>query len=221
MITTVRDIMTARVIAVREDATFREMAAMLRSSRVSAFPVIDRAGRVAGVVSEADLLAKAAGHDESQGFLDSVLHHREHEKAAGVTAGELMTSPAVTIGPDEPAQEAARRMASRRVKPLPVVSGTGHLVGIVSRADVLAVFDRTDDDIRREVTDTVILGSFLVDPRSLSITVHDGIVTSAGEPEADEVGHLMVTAVRHVEGVVAVRDRLRYTGEPLSRPTAV
>lgn len=212
--TTVRDIMTARVIAVREDATFKEMAAMLRASRISAFPVISAVGKVVGVVSEADLLPKEAAQDGEPGWLDGILHHRDREKAAAVTAAELMTSPAVTIGPDEPVSAAARLMRDRRVKRLPVVNVTGYLIGIISRADVLSVFGRADDDIRAEVTEEIILRGFLVDPDTLDISVRDGIITLAGRPESDEVGLRIAETVRHVEGVVAVRDRLSYAGEP-------
>jgi CBS-domain-containing membrane protein len=123
-----------------------------------------------------------------------MLHHREHEKAAGVTAGELMTIPPVTIGPDVPAQEAARLMYVRRVKRLPVVNGAGHLIGIVSRVDVLAVFSRPDREIRTEITGDLILERFLADPAALEVTVHDGIVTISGQPETDEVSRQIATA---------------------------
>jgi CBS domain-containing protein len=123
----------------------------------------------------------------------------------------------VTIGPDAPAQEAARLMYDRRVKRLPVVNGTGHLIGIVSRVDVLAVFSRPDREIRTEITGDLLLERFLVDPAALEVAVRDGIVTIAGEPETDEVGREIVAAIRHVEGVVAVRDRLRYSDK--LRPT--
>jgi CBS domain-containing protein len=210
MSTTVHGIMTERVVAVREDAQFKEMAAVLRWSRVSAFPVIDRDGIVVGVVSEGDMLAKLSAQTDNPGWFDELLHHREHQKSAGVTAQELMTSPAVTIGPDEPVQKAARLMYDRRVKRLPVVNRTGHLIGIISRVDLLSVFSHSDEDIRGEITDQVLLGGFLVDPQSLDVTVRDGIVTIAGQPETDEVGHEIIKALRHVEGVVAVRDRLSY-----------
>jgi CBS domain-containing protein len=211
MSTTVHDVMTERVVAVREDAQFKEMAAVLRWSRVSAFPVIDRHGRVVGVVSEGDMLAKLSDQADNPGWLDELLRHREHQKSAGVTAGELMTSPAVTIGPDAPLQKAARLMYDRRVKRLPVVNQTGNLIGIISRVDLLSVFSRPDDSIRREIADQVLLGSFLVDPQVFDLTVRDGIVTIGGRPETDEVGHEIIRAVRHVEGVVSVRDRLSYT----------
>jgi CBS domain-containing protein len=206
--------MTARVIAVRADARFKEMAATLCSSRISAFPVVDSDNTVIGVVSEADLLANPADQDGPQGWLDDVMRHREHEKAAGLTAGELMTSPAVTIGPDAAVPEAARLMYERRVKRLPVVNASGHLIGIVSRVDVLAVFSRPDREIRAEIIDHLLLEEFLVDPAPLEVTVHDGIVTIAGQPETVEVGRDIVTAIRHLEGVVAVRDRLRPAPEP-------
>lgn len=210
--TIVWEVMTARVVAVRSDASFKEMAARLRELRVSGFPVIDAGGRVVGVVSEADMLIKEAGPAGRRGLFPGRWRHRQHDKAAAATAAELMTSPPVTIGPRAPAAEAARLMYDRGVKRLPVVNETRHLVGIVSRADVLSVFTRPDEEIRREVTGTVILGSFLVDPARFQVTVRDGIVTLAGRPETDEVGRGIVDAVRRVEGVVAVRDRLAYAG---------
>jgi hypothetical protein len=96
MRSTVREIMTTRVIWVRRDASFREMAAALRSHRVSAFPVLDDAGRVIGVVSEADLLAKEVVGAEPEGvpaMINGILHRRDAEKARGITAGDLMTPP--------------------------------------------------------------------------------------------------------------------------------
>jgi CBS-domain-containing membrane protein len=94
----VRDVMTTRVVAVRRDASFKEMAAMLRSSRISAFPVVDDARRVIGVVSAGDLLVKEAVQADGTSLIAALRHFREDDKAAGITAGDLMTSPAVTIG---------------------------------------------------------------------------------------------------------------------------
>jgi hypothetical protein len=107
MKTTVKDVMTTRVIWVRPEASFKEMAARLRENRVSAFPVIDQDDKVIGVVSEADMLAKEALAGEPT-VLDSILHHRDQEKARGTTAGDLMTSPLVTITPEDTISRAAR-----------------------------------------------------------------------------------------------------------------
>jgi CBS domain-containing protein len=190
--------MTTSVVAVRQDASFKEMAAMLRSRRISAFPVIDDAGRVVGVVSEGDLLVKEAVNADGTSLLAALRHVREDDKVAGITAGDLMTAPAVTVGPD---------MYDRRVKRLPVVNSAGRLVGIISRVDVLAVFSRPDADIRDEVIKQLLPGILPAAPGALKVAVRDGIVTISGEPQSDQLTHAILDAVRHVEGVVAVRDR--------------
>ena len=205
---TVRDVMTTTVVAVKRDATFKEMAATLRRYRVSALPVVDDAGHVIGVVSEADLLAKEAL--ANPGVMAEVLRHRDVRKAEGLTAGDLMTHPAVTASPEDPVEQAARMMHFMRVKRLPVIDSGGQLVGIVSRSDVLAVFDRPDEDIRRDIVDTMLLHEFLIDPRQFSVTVESGVVTMEGCPETAALGHALVRKARHVPGVVAVRDRLTY-----------
>jgi len=210
---TVKDVMSTHVIAVRESASFKEMAERLREHRVSAFPVVDDDGRVIGVVSEADLLTKEVlGTDDAgmPGMVTGILRQREQEKAAGLTAGDLMTRPAVTIEPDAPVEQAARFMYARRVKRLPVTDATGRLIGIISRSDVLAVYSRPDEEIRKEIYDEVMLNEFLADPARFTVTVHDGIVTLEGNPETAWLGHDIADWVRHVQGVVAVRDRLSY-----------
>jgi CBS domain-containing protein len=205
---TVKDVMTTSVVAVRKDASFKEMAAMLRSRRISAFPVLDDAGRVIGVVSEGDLLVKEAVQADGTSLFAALRHLREDDKAAGITAGDLMSGPAVTIGPDAPVEEAARLMYDRRVKRLPVVNAAGRLLGIISRVDVLAVFSRPDDDIRDEVVHRVIPGLTPAEPKDFSVAVTDGIVTISGERQSDQLGRAVVDAIRHIQGVVAVRDRL-------------
>jgi CBS-domain-containing membrane protein len=121
-----------------------------------------------------------------------------------------MTKPAVTIGPDEPVSSAARLMYSRRVKRLPVTSADGTLVGIVARSDVLSVYSRADAEIQREITRDLILDRFLCNPADFTVTVKDGIATIEGKPETTAAGRDIISAARHVQGVVVVRDRLTY-----------
>jgi CBS domain-containing protein len=213
MRSTVKDVMTTRVIWVREDASFREMAVALREHRVSAFPVLDEGGKVVGVVSEADLLTKEALESEPQGMpgmITGMLRRKEQDKARGVIAGDLMTSPPVIVRPEDTVEHAARLMYTRRVKRLPVVDAIGHLVGIISRADVLAVFDRSDSEIRAEVTSEVLRDEFGINPKGFKVRVKDGVVTLEGTPDTTVLGHEIVRRIRHVQGVVAVRDRLSY-----------
>jgi CBS domain-containing protein len=211
MRSTVKDVMTTPVVAVLENAPFKEIVSRMRDSRVSAFPVVDRGGKVIGVVSEADMLNKEAD-EASPGTFASMLRFRDHEKAAGVTAADLMTSPPVTIGPDEPVVGAASLMRDRRIKRLPVTNATGHLIGVISRADVLSVFLRPDETIRHEVLEEVVRSAFLVRSQPFGVVVHDGVVILTGCPETDQAGHDLVERLRHVEGVVAVRDKLGYAG---------
>jgi len=214
---TVKDVMTTRVVSVTKDASFRALAAALREHRVSAFPVLDDTGKVIGVVSEADMLAKEALNSEPQGMpgmIAGLLRRREHEKARGTTASDLMTSPAVTITPDDTLERAARLMYTRKVKRLPVVDANGHLVGIIGRADLLATFDRSDEEIRQEILDQVFRHDLRTDPAAFTVDVKDGIVTLTGEAETSDFGHEIVQHVQHVQGVVAVRDRLSYPRRP-------
>jgi CBS domain-containing protein len=207
---TVKDVMTTHVVAVRMNASFKDMAVRLREQRVSAFPVLDDDNKVVGVVSEADLLAKEALEYSTPGVVGGILHHKEQAKAAAVTAADLMTAPPVTIGKDEPVTHAARLMYARKVKRLPVIDEAGRLVGIIARSDVLSVYSRPDSDIRHEITGRVMLDTLLTDPARFTVTVKDGIVTVEGIPETAVVGHDMIEEIRHLEGVVSVRDRLSY-----------
>jgi CBS domain-containing protein len=195
----VRDVMTTPVVTVRPDTSCRELAAMFREHRVSGLPVTADDGTVVGVVSESDLVALAAGR-----------HHRGHRAVGQATASDLMTHPAVTIGPDDLVRTAARVMQSHRVQRLPVVGRDGRLEGIVSRSDVLSVFRRSDEEIRREITQDVIADGFFTDPARFTVTVHNGIVTLEGEPGSAVLGVGIAGRVEHLEGVVAVRDRFVY-----------
>ncbi len=219
MSTTVADVMTTRVVAVRDNARFKHIATLLTDFRVSGFPVLDEDGKVTGVVSESDLLSKAAlvpalGMDATRlGDPSGAWPHDELTKAAGVTAADLMTKPPVTITSGEPVTSAARLMYQCKVKRLPVVSESGRLVGIISRADVLSVYSRPDAEIAQEIRQNVIVNEFLTDPCLFTVTVKDGIVTLEGHPETARQGRDILSEVWHVEGVVSVRDRLTYPQE--------
>jgi CBS domain-containing protein len=208
--TTVKDVMTTSVLAVRENADFKEMVSALRSRRVSAFPVIDTADRVIGVVSEADLLLKEAAPELPPGLVRLAWRLTERSKASGMTAAEVMTRPAVTIGQDALVAEAAQRMQSRRVKRLPVVDDGGRLRGIVSRADVLSVFERPDAEIWDDVIKGVVIGQLGLDPEVFVVTVRSGVVTVTGSVGRRADALSLLGAIRHLEGVVALRDRLSY-----------
>ena len=210
MNTYVRDIMTTDVVTVRPDTPHQTVAAMLRQHRVSGFPVTGEDGKVVGVMTETDLVALVAGR-----------RHRRHRAAEQATAGDLMSHPAVTVGPHDPVKTAARLMRKQRLQRLPVVDRDGRLAGIVSRSDVLSVFQRSDEEIRREVTQDVIADGFFTDPGRFTVTVHNGIVTLEGAPGSAVLGTAIAGQVEHLEGVVAVRDRFTYPAPSIPSATSV
>jgi CBS-domain-containing membrane protein len=186
---------------------------------VSAFPVLDEASRVIGLVSESDLLAKLAlGTEEDAtvpGMIEGILRRQQLQKAQAVTAAELMTSPAYTVLPEDTVEQAARIMYLRNLKRLPVVDRNGRLAGIVSRADVLAVYSSTDADIAQEIRARILACDAPANPGTLDVSVTAGVATIMGRPQTREQGRATIGRARQVEGVVAVRDRLDY---PVPRP---
>jgi CBS domain-containing protein len=205
----VKDVMTTQVIWVEQDTPFAAIAAALRQHRVSAFPVLNETGEVIGVVSESDLLSKLALGGEDH-MIDGILRHKQLEKARGVTAGEFMTAPPVTVSPEDTVEHAARLMYLRGVKRLPVVDADGHLAGIVSRSDVLAVYGRSDAEISEDIRRSVLSTEEPAVPGAFDVSVAEGVATLVGRPQTRKQGHEIVFRTRHIQGVVAVRDRLEY-----------
>ena len=207
----VKDLMTTPVVTVDPETPFREIVARLAQHRVSAVPVVDDDNRVLGVVSEADLLLKEEYPDPDYDIpLWWTKRNRlERAKAAAAVARDLMTVAVVSIAPEATAAEAARRMHTAGVKRLPVVK-RGRLVGILSRGDLLKVFDRSDAAIRREIIEDVIVGQFMMAPSRFFLHVTDGVVVLQGRVERRSLLPYVVRAVQGVEGVVRVENRLAY-----------
>ncbi|HVB41706.1 MAG TPA: CBS domain-containing protein [Streptosporangiaceae bacterium] len=205
----VGDVMTYNVVAVRQDAEFKEIVMVMHRRRVSAFPVLDSGDRVIGMVSQADLLPREA-YPARPSSARHEQRRRVPAKADALTAAELMTSPAVTITAQASVTDAARMMHTHKVKRLPVVDEDGRLTGIVTRADLLRVYDRPDEAIRTEITERVIAGDFVLDPREFKLTVSGGVVSVSGRVERQEVALSLLESIWDVAGVVDVRDRLTY-----------
>ncbi|MFB7504843.1 CBS domain-containing protein [Streptomyces broussonetiae] len=199
----VNDVMTRRVVALRVGAAFKDIVKTMREWRVSALPVLDDTGRVVGVVSEADLLPKEEYRRDNPDGYGLVQQPADVEKADAVTAGELMTTPAVTVTPDATLAHAARVMALTGVKRLPVV-GDGTLKGIVSRSDLLKVFLRGDEEIAAEVQREVVLRLFGTHAGTVRTEVHDGVVTLSGLVHDTALVPFAARLARAVDGVVDV-----------------
>jgi CBS domain-containing protein len=200
---TVSDVMTCTVVSVGEEATFKDIVELMSQWKVSALPVLAGEGRVVGVVSEADLLLKEEYRDVDP--MEQLHRVQDLGKADAVTAGDLMSTPAVTVHADATLPEAARMMAARHVKRLPVVDAQGLLAGIVSRGDLLKVFLRPDEEIAAEVRREVISYLFGDAAPRFEVRVADGVVTVAGRLSDTTLVPVAARLVRAVEGVVDVQ----------------
>ena len=201
----VRDVMTSDVCTVNPETPLKEVARLLVERRVSGVPVVDAEGRVLGVVSEGDFLAREAGAGEKpRGPLWwhwAASPDQAARRMNATTAGAAMTAPAVTVGADRPLMEAATIMARSAINRLPVVED-GKLVGIVSRADVVRAFARTDDELleiaRRSLR--------AVDGLRV-VSVKDGTAVLAGSVASETLAKTARHIVEAIEGILAVDDR--------------
>lgn len=189
------NVMTDDVVRVGHGASSEEVGALLERHRIGGLPVVDEDDKVVGVITGTDLADGA------------------------VSAGQLMSRPAVTVRPQDSIVDAARSMARHRVERLPVVDEEDRLIGIVTRRDLLRVFLRPDDEIREEVIDEVLVRSLWLRPQSVTVTVTDGVVRLEGELDRHSEVPIAVRMAGQVDGVVAVVDRLTYRMDD-SRPAA-
>ncbi|MBO3677952.1 CBS domain-containing protein [Streptomyces sp. NEAU-YJ-81] len=204
----VSDVMTHTVVAVGREAPFKEIVRTLEQWRVSALPVLEGEGRVIGVVSEADLLPKEEFRDSDPARVAQLPDLPGIAKAGAVTADELMTSPAITVHASATLADAARIMTHKRVKRLPVVDEEGRLEGIVSRADLLKVFLRPDDDIEEEVRREVVAHLFPAVGETVRVSVNEGVVTLTGRVREAVLIPAAARLIRAIEGVVDFDNQL-------------
>lgn len=208
----VEDVMTREVKTVTPATPLREVARILAESRVSGVPVVED-GRVVGVVSEADILVKERGERPGRGGLLGLLWDERRELEAKLqarTAGEAMTSPAITIGPRRPVAEAAAKMIEEKVNRLPVVDDEGNLVGIITRADLVRAFVRSDAEIAREIREDVIFRTLWIPPEQVQVEVERGVVTLRGHVESKSDAELLPSFVQRVPGVISVDAQLTW-----------
>jgi CBS domain-containing protein len=208
----VSDVMTTSVITVDRTASYEEIAKLLTENQVSGLPVLGPRGEVAGIVTEADLLAVQA---ENRRRLLSAQRWASSSGAAPdspLTARTLMTMPAITIAPDATIAAAANLMNGRHLRLLPVVDDGGTLLGVVSRRDLLGVFVRPDEEVAADVR-KLLADVLRTRPADVEATVRDGIVTLTGTL-AQSAGHdvdrvpLAIRLMWDIDGVVDIINRL-------------
>jgi CBS domain-containing protein len=203
----VSDVMTPDVVTASEDALVGEIVEKMAAHRVSGLPIVDDGDRLVGVVSQADLLPRVAATRPAG---ERTPHGRRRAKAAAISARELMSTPALTIGADEPLSAAARKMQLKKVKRLLVTGDDGQLLGIVSRADLLRLYTRPDTAVREDVINHVLRRTLWIDTRLVRVDVHAGVVTLSGAVGRRTTAAIAARLAAHVPGVVAVVDEIRY-----------
>jgi CBS domain-containing protein len=217
----VKDLMTEDVLTVRPTTQLKDAAALLAGRRISGLPVVDDENHVLGVLSEGDILYKESGAKDRPSFLDRLLSVPPTGldlKLAARTVGEAMSAPALTIGPRKPVTEAASTMIEEGVNRLPVVDDEERLIGIITRADLVRAFVRSDAEIEQEIRDDVFRRTLWLEPDMVQVEVAGGEVRLAGEVETRTDAELIPTFVQRVPGVVAVLSKLRWRDENGHRP---
>ncbi|MET9492958.1 CBS domain-containing protein [Nocardia sp. NPDC006630] len=206
----VADVMTPEVVTVRRHAQFHEIVRLLAANHISGVPVLDVAGRVTGMVTEADLMLR---HAQAGGTGPGPVRRRLHRKAItrrllARTASELMTTPVVTVQATDRLSTAAALLARHGVKQLPVVDADGKLVGIVSRKDVLSIHRRSDADLATEIRADILTRAMCVPPADVSVEVTEGIVSLQGKVERQSMIDIITRLTADVPGVVYVHHEL-------------
>jgi CBS domain-containing protein len=216
----VRDVMTDgdRVVTVSPDTTLKRVAELMVEHSISGLPIVDADHRVLGVVSEGDIVTGEVGGTGPDAMTARAQALADPSAVAiPRTAGEAMSSPAVTIMPDQSVTAAAHRIADRGVKRLPVVDGHGRLVGIVARADIVAAFARTDSEITDNVRE-VLDRSLGVGPNAVQVAVVDGEVRLSGAVDSEMTAKLAAFFASGLPGVVNVRSEVQAPDDAEGRP---
>ena len=198
----VLDLMTTEVVTVTPGMSLKEAARTMTDLGVSGLPVLDDQGRIVGIITEADFLAREAGRAEPRRrrLLDALFSEPQVAEAENVE--QAMTLDPVVIYPEASLTEAARVMVNHGVKRLPVVDAEGKLRGVISRADVVAAFTRPDDVIEDEIREDVIRRILFLEDGAVDVKVADGVVTLRGTVPTKSDARLLEELTRRLDGVV-------------------
>ncbi|WP_439596579.1 CBS domain-containing protein [Falsiroseomonas sp.] len=214
-----RDLMTAEVLTVPPATPVMSIARLLAERGISAVPVLDGAGKLLGIVTEADLIRRLAGEsDHPTSWLASLFSNAERDaeryaRTHGATAADVMTSEPVCVGPDTPAAEVAHLLEDRKIRRV-LVTQDGRLLGLVSRADLLRALvaptqealELSDDRIRTAVI-AAIRKQPWADTFYTLIDVKDGVVEISGFSRSAEVQRALRVLAENVPGVKGVQDK--------------
>jgi CBS domain-containing protein len=215
----VQDLMTTQVLTVRTAASLKDAAALLAEYRISGLPVVDDDRHVLGVLSEGDILFKESCPPDRPSLLERLLTVPStfDPKLAARTVGEAMSAPALTIGRRRPVTEAAARMIDEGVNRLPVVDDEQRLIGIITRADLVRAFVRSDAEVEQEIREDVLRRVMWIEPGVVGVEVAGGEVRLTGEVDTKSDAEILPRLVQRVPGVVGVLSKVRWREEDRAR----
>ncbi|MDP9116165.1 MAG: CBS domain-containing protein [Actinomycetota bacterium] len=191
------EIMTRWVATARPDTTVGQAAALLSKHRVTSLPVLDSDDRVIGIVSEGDLIRDRMPHDPR-----SHLRPEPHDQSDPARfVRDVMTDTVACMSETADTADLAALMLDNNIRAVPIVDGA-HLVGIVSRRDLLRTLTRNDDAIEAEVTQ--LLADALATAQPSRVTVLDGVVTIHGHHADTPDCVNAIRLARTVPGVLRV-----------------
>lgn len=218
----VRQVMTSPTITISPGASVRQAIATMLDNRVSGLPVVDETGRLAGIVSEGDLLRRAEIGTEQQRpkWLEFLLgpgrSAADYVQSHSRRVADVMTSEPVFVDEHASLETSVALMEKHGVKRVPVLRA-GVVVGIVTRADLLRAFMNATEDPRsspRSDADLkeAILGAIAAEkwaPQgSIHVAVREGHVTLAGTILDDRERDAIRVCAENIPGVRAVTDEL-------------
>jgi CBS domain-containing protein len=209
---TVSDVMNSEPVAVRPETRFKACAKLMRLHELTALPVVTEDGGLVGIVSEADLLAK-----EAQASTRS-WEGRRSGKALATRVSEMMTRDPFTTTANMPLNTAASLMFEHHLRVMPVVDSAKRLVGTVTRSQVLNVFLRSDESIRREVARELRLVPEII-RGIVEADVRDGVVHIRLDAEKESATELLTQTVSAIPGVIGVVIDGGPTGELVAAST--
>jgi len=213
----VRDVMATKVITVDLATPFKDIASILVERRISGVPVLMPSGRLAGMVTEGDLLrARDRRVNSRRRWTGALRYGTDRDRYLRLSAEHLMTSPPVTIHPDATIGAAADVMNLHHIRRLPVVDADGQLLGVVNRRDLLNVFLVPDEDISRQVSE--LLTEVIPDDHApITTTVRGGIVTLAGQLDPTASRARVADAIDlawDIDGVIDIIDHTEAAPAP-------
>ena len=217
-----RDVMVSPVITVGEDRTVRDVAKVLLAKRISAVPVVDQAGRLVGIVSEADLMHRHEADTDrpSSWWLSLVSGDRalaaEYVQSHATMVKDIMTRDVQTAHPDTPLYEIADLFEEKHIKRVPIVNDGGDLVGIVSRANIIQAVASARPELEISVPVAMIRERLMAELKKqpwshvhkLNATVVNGVVDLWGLAQSEKERQAVRVAVESIPGVRAVNDHL-------------